>query len=264
MEEMMSRLIKKLNAVRQPELRPMGFMLSSVSQDKSRIQIIASLKADFLEKAAESLASADAVLIEASTSADIKAAEKYCQAENSRPSGRRLKENDEKSAKKAQDSVCDFVVFNSAAPVSLIRNEKIGRILELDLNISEGMLRTASDLPVDSVLVQPQSEETPFTIQNLMLIQRAAYMVNKPILVCVSVGINQDELQSLWDMGICGVVIEVSNEKSAANLSEIRQMIDQLKPPAFRKKPKLTAVLPQSQTEKSEPVEDDDEEEEDE
>jgi hypothetical protein len=261
---MMSRLIKKLNGVRQPEPRPMGFMLSSVSQDKSRIQIIASLKADLLEKAAESLASTDGVLIEASASADIKAAEKYCQAENSLPAGIHLKENGEKSAKKAQDSVCDFIVFNTAAPISLIRNEKIGRILELDLNLSEGMLKATSDLPVDAVLVQPQLEESPFTIQNLMLVQRAASLVNKPILVYVSVGINPDELQSLWDIGICGVVIEVTDEKSFSNLFEIRQMIDNLKPPAFRKKPKLTAVVPQSQAEKSEPLEDDGEEEEDE
>lgn len=258
----MSRLIKKLNGLKQPEPQPMGFMLSNVSSPKSRMQIIASLKTDLLEKAAESLASADSILIEASTSTEIKAAEKYCQAENSLPTGRWLKENDEKSTKKAQVSVCDFIVFNPTSPVSLTRIEKIGRILELDLNLSEGMLRTASDLPVDAVFVQPQIGETALTIQNLMLVQRAVYMINKPILVMISERISPEELQSLWDMGICGVVIKVADEKSCVNLAEIRQKIDNLKPPAFRKKSKLTAVLSPLQPEKPEPAEDDDEEEE--
>jgi hypothetical protein len=240
----------------------MGFVPANVSSEKSRMQILACIKAELLEKAAEGLKTADGLMIEVSASAEIKAVEKFCQSEDGIPVGRWLKEITDKPAKKTQDSACDFIVFNSAGLVGLTRNDKIGRILEFDLDLEEGLIRAAGEMPVDGILVSPPSL-VGLTIKDLMLIQRTLNLVNKPVVVCVSPAITLDELQSLWDIGICGLAVEV-DDKSASSLAEIRQKINDLKPPAFRKKARLTALISQSQAAQPEPEEDDGEEEEDE
>jgi hypothetical protein len=264
MEKIMSRLIKKLNKIRQPEAQPMGFMSINASVEKSRMQVVASLNTEILEAAAEGLKSADAVLLDASTPVAIKAADKFCQASDDIPGGRWLKDTGEKAVKKALDGACDFIVFNSSAPTDITANEKIGRILELDINLSDGLLRSAGDLPVDAILI-PAGKYGPFmTLQDLMNVHRLAAGPNKPVLVSISADISSDNLQALWNIGICGVVVEITDEKSSIVLSEIRQKIEKLGPPAFRKKTKASAILPQSHLEKAEPEEDEGEEEEDE
>ena len=250
--------------MRKPEPQPMGFMLASPATEKTRMQVIASLKADVLEKLSGGLKSADGLIIDSASAGEIKAIEKFCQAEDSIPAGRRLKETDDKAIKKLLETSCDFGIFNSGSPVSAVRNEKIGKILELDLNLSDSLLRAAGDLPIDAVITASGIAETSLTLQDLMVIQRLVYMISKPILVSISGEISSPELQSLWDMGICGVVIEVTDSKSVDRLAEIRQKIETLDPPAFLKKPRMTAILPQSQAGKPEPEEDEGEEEEDE
>jgi hypothetical protein len=262
----MSSLIKKLNNVRQPEPQPLGFMLSSHSSEKARMQIIASLRPDLLETASEALKFADGLIIDPIAEGEHKAVEKFCKAEDNLPAGRRLKETDEKSGKKVLDTVCDFLIFNSSSPVSAVKKENFGRILELDLNLGDSLLRAAGDLPVDALMTPSNISDNSLTLQNLMVIQRLVSLVNKPVLVFVSNEIGPAELQSLWDIGICGIVLEVTGSKSMDRLAEIRQKIEKLGPPAFRKKSKMTAILPQSQTEKPAPEDngDDDNEEEDE
>jgi hypothetical protein len=127
--------------------------------------------------------------------------------------------------------------------------------------LSEGLLRTASDLPVDAVLVSTKESENTLTFNRLMLIQRLAYVVNKPILVPVAAGSLQIELQALWDMGISGIVVELSDDKSAEKLADLRQSVDKLVQPS-RKKSKTTAILPRVQPEA--PVSEEGEEEEEE
>jgi hypothetical protein len=260
----MSRLIKKLNKIRQPEAQPMGFMCSTNTEEKSRMQVLASLDAESLDAFKDGIQSADGVLIETSTPAAAKAADKFCQAADGIPVGRCLKETGDKAVKKALESACDFVVFNSSAPVDITGSENIGRILELDINLNEGLLRTAGDLPIDAVIIPINNPESSLTIQDLMLIQRLAAGINKPALVSVSGNINSGSLQALWNMGVCGLLVEVSDEKSSSSLSEIKQKIEKLGPPAFRKKSKFSAILPQSRQQQAEPDEDEGEEEEDE
>lgn len=256
----MSRLIKKLNKVRQPEAQPMGFMSASVAVEKPRMQVVASLIAENLDECRNGLKSADAVLIEALTPAALKAADKFCQAAGDIPTGRWLKETGEKNLKKALDGSCDFIVFNSSASVDITANEKIGRVLELDVNLNDGLLRAAGDLPVDAMIIAAGSPEFS-TLQDLMSVQKLVYLVNKPVLVCVSPGIGSASLQALWNMGICGVVVQVADEKTSNALSEVQQKIEKLSPPAFRKKSKFSAILPQSRPEKDAPEEDEEEEE---
>ena len=87
-------------------------------------------------------------------------------------------------------------------------------------------------------------------------------MISKPILVSVPANPTETELQTLWDMGIAGVVIEVTDEESAKGLGGLHKMIEKLPAPSFRKKNRASAILPRVQKEEPHPAPDEEEEDE--
>ncbi len=259
----MSRLIDKLTRIHQNEPQPIGFMFGKAAAEKPRMQIIACLTADNLETLSEGLNSADAALIEINKSDDISALDKVCETKNGMPGGGSLKTSSSGTLKKAINAACDFVVFPGTIPFTLTQKDKMGRILEMDTNLSEGFLRTANDLPIDAVLAFSKGEDNLLTMNRLMLFQRLVYMINKPVLVSVPDNLSDAELQAVWDIGISGVVVELADEKSIERLAELHKAIDKLAPPAFRKKVRGSAIIPRMQPEPEKPAEEEGGEEED-
>jgi hypothetical protein len=258
----MSRFIDKLTRLNKVEPQPMGFLVNKSAAEKKRMQLVALVAAENAGELTAGLTSIDAALIEVTRSEDIEDLEKACQANNDVPGGGWLRTFDDKVLKKAVDAACDFWVYPADVPLSVTQKEETGRILEIDLSLSEGLLRTVSDLPVDAVLAAGKEDGISLTLGRFMYIQRLAYLVNKPILVRVPAITTPAELQALWDMGVSGVLIEVADEKSGEKLVELREAIDKLNPAAFRKRARMSAVLPRLQPEQPVPVKEEEEEEE--
>lgn len=238
----MSRFIDKLKDLFKTEVQPMGFMAGKVTAEKPRMQLVARIPADNLDKVSGNLSSADAVLVDIAGADDIGALEKVCQVKGGAPAGGWLKSSNG-ALKKLMNTACDFVVFPAAASLSATQKDKLGRVLELDAASSEGLLRTVNDLPVDAVLISAE-EEIALTFNRLMLIQRVIHLVSKPVLVPISAGLGEFELQTLWDMGVSSVVVEAKDEKSAEKLANLHKTLEKLNPPAVRKKSRLSPVLP--------------------
>jgi hypothetical protein len=260
----MSRLIGIFKKMRQVEPQPIGFMTNKIASEKPRLQLIISVSLSNLDNAAEAIKKADAAILEIAKSDEVSGIEKACQLKENILAGVWLKATSAGTLKKLLNSECDFAVFPSSVPLSVTQKEKLGKILELDASISEGLLRAAGDLPVDAVLVSGKEADIALTLNRVMLIQRIAYLVNKPILVSVPDDVTQNDLQTLWDMGISGVVIEAADEKSSDKLAEISKAISKLNPAVFRKKARMTALLPRMQPETPAPPQEDGGEEEDE
>jgi hypothetical protein len=263
----MSRLIDKLTSMRKAEPRSMGFAMNRPAVEKPKMQLIAGIAAGNPDKVSAALSPVDAVLIEVEKAGDLKAVKKLCQAKDGVPAGGWLKVNNDEILQDLTEGSCDFAVFLATSPVAVTDNEKIGRIMELDATIGEGLLRTVNDLPLDAVLVSGIGAENRMTLDRLMSIRRLTYIISKPILVSIPDSLSVSELQALWDMGVSGVFVESVNEESAGKLAALRQSIDKLTPPSDKKKGKTTAILPQMQAEAAAPQEDegdDDGEEEDE
>jgi hypothetical protein len=256
----MSRLIEKLTHLRRSEPQPMGFALSKPAAARSKLPLIASVSVDILDAIFEKLKSADAVLVAIAKAGDSSNLEKVCQAKDI-PAGGWIKTADSETIKKLTETSCDFVVFPASAPAAVVRKEKIGRILELDSGLNEGLLRTASDLPIDAVMLSPQESSISLTVSHLMQVQRVMYLVNKPVLVPVAASISADELQTLWDMGTSGVVVEIGDEKAARKLSDLHDVIQKLETPTPRKKAKFGATVPHLPAEAPPPPEHEEEEE---
>lgn len=243
----MSRLLDKLNQVSRAAPQPVGFRTSQPPPPKPRMLLIASLAEANIDSLADYMAGADAGLLRIPklTSA-AKTLQKIAQAIPDIPWGGWLADSAQEGTKQIAKIGGDFVVFPAAStPLALLQDEKIGKVLEVEPSLSEGSLRSVNDLSIEAVLIASgeQGESSFLTWQHLILFQRFANMLTKPLLVSIPAKVTSAELQALWEAGVDGVVVEVEIGQPD-RLKETRQIIDKLTFSSRRKRGKIEPSLP--------------------
>ena len=241
----MSRFIDKLKQVSQATPRPLGFRAAPSASLKPKMQLIASLaQADSL---ADYVTGVDAGLLPISElSEGAEALQKISQVVTDIPWGGWLRGINQGGIKQLVKLGCDFVVFPAAnTPLAAAQNDEVGRVLEVEASLSEGLLRAVNGLPVDAVLIAGEREKDySLTWRHLMLFQHFANLLTKPLLVSIPLKVTASELQALWDAGVDGVVVEVGVGQPAKRLEELRQAIDRLRFSSRRKRGKTEVLLP--------------------
>lgn len=243
----MSRFIDKLNQVSQTGPQPMGFGRAQPVSGKPKILLIASLTEANVGGLADYVVGADAGLLHIpKLSSGAKTLGEMSQAISDIPWGGWLRNIDQGGIKQMAKAGCDFVVFPAAnTPLALLQNDEIGKILEVEASLSEGLLRAVNELPIDAVLIAAEQEGEYFlTWHHLMLFQRFADLLTKPLLASIPPNVTANELQALWEVGVEGVIIEVGVGQPADRLKKLRQVIDKLAFPSQRKRGKAEALLP--------------------
>jgi len=243
----MSRFIDRLNQVSQAVPQLMGFRAAQPVSPRPKILLIASLAQANVDDMANYVAGADAGLLTISKlSSGAEALQKVCQVVSDIPWGGWLRDSSREGIKRMVTVGCDFVVFPAAnTSLVILQSDEVGKILQVEVSLSEGLLRTVDDLPVDAVLIAGEQEgEYSLTWHHLMSFQRFANLLTKPLLACVPSNVTANELQVLWEAGVDGVVIEVGVGKPAGRLNELRQAIDKLTFPLPRKRGKAEVLLP--------------------
>ncbi|MFC2072770.1 hypothetical protein ACFLUU_08790 [Chloroflexota bacterium] len=261
----MSRFIDKLNQLSRVEPQPIGFRTAQPVSPKPKIQLVASLAQEGVENLVDHMAGADAGLLRiANLSSGTKALQKISQAVPDIPWGGWLQDSGTGGIKQIAKAGCDFIVFPATStPLVILQNDKAGKILEVEASLSEGLLRAANELPIDAVLIAgEESEGYSLTWQHLMLFQRFADLLTKPLLVHIPPKVTAGELQALWEAGVDGVILELSTEQPQDRLKELRQVIDKLAFPSPHKREKAEPLLPQTGRETSTVTADEEEEEE--
>ncbi len=259
----MSKFIDKLKRLSQVEPESIGFRPHQPTSPKPKIQLVTSLASKKLDHLADAVAGADAVLLPvAQGNPDVLSLAKITQAMTDIPWGGWLKGGQSGIAELIKAG-CDFVVFPAAqTPLTAVADSKVGKILEVDASLGDGLLRAINELPIDAALVAGGLRESDsLTWQHLMLFRRFAALLTKPLLVPVPSNVGADELQALWEAGVDGVVIEATTRE---RLKELRHTIDGLTFPLPRRKEKVEAVLPRIGHELGQVVAEEEEEEEDE
>ncbi len=262
----MSTFIDKLNRLFRAEPQPMGFKATPLTSPKPKIQLVASLAQESIDRLADYVAGADAGLLRISKlSSGAKTLQKISQALSDIPWGGWLQDSGLGKIKQMAKVGCDFVVFPATnTPLTILQNDEAGKILEVEASLSEGLLRATNELPIDAVLIASEQKEGYFlTWQHLMLFQRFADLLTKPLLVSIPSTVTASELQALWEAGVGGIVVEVRVEQPQDRLNELRQVIDKLAFPSPRKREKAEPLLPRISQEPS-PVTMEEEEEEEE
>jgi len=260
----MSRLIDRLNLASQAVLRPLGFGAAQPVSEKPKILLIASLSRANASSVANYVAGADAGLLRIpKLSSGAKILKEISQAMSDIPWGGWLRDIGTQGIKQMVKVGCDFVVFPAAnTSLVILQNSEVGRILEVEASLSEGLLRAVNELPVDAVLIASEQEGEYFlTWHHLMLFRRFADLLTKPLLVSIPSNVTANEVQALWQAGVDGVVVEVGVGQPAEGLNELRQTIDNLAFPSQRKRGKAEALLPHITEETRVPTEEEEEEE---
>lgn len=239
----MSKFINELKRVSGVGLQPMGFRAAQAVPLKPRMLLVATLAEASIERLADYVAGADAGLVQIPRlSSGAKTVHKICQAMSNIPWGGWLKDIGGEGVKLVVEASCDFVVFPSDTPLAILHEHKVGKILEVGASLSEGLVKTIDDLPVDAVLVAGEQEKDYLlTWRHLMLFRHCADLLTKPLLASVPSGVAASELQALWAAGVVGVVVETQPE---GRISELRQIIDKLTFPLPSKRRKAEPLLP--------------------
>ena len=228
----MSKLLDKLEQISKGNSKPLGFAAAAARSKLANMVIIAAV--DDNEKAAAVAGDyADAVVV---NSLDGKAAA----SKSNLPWGAPLNKSDKQIAK-VDESGCDFVLIDTEeAPIAMLQEEKLCRIIEIDPALPDGLIRAANQLPVDVALI---SGDTAISMKRLLTCQHIANMVGKHLLVRIPLDISREELRELWEIGSAGVVVNVTgNDKKG--LAALREAVDAL--PAARRKrgPRASATIP--------------------
>ena len=241
----MSRLIDKLKQVSKDAPQPLGFKTVHPASPKPPMLLIASLtQIENVDSPADSVTGADAVLLHsAKGTPGASTLQKIARSLPDIPWGSWLEDTSEKRMEMIAKSGGDFVVFPTASAVLAADPEdKTGKILQVQLSLNEGLLKTVNDLPIDAVLAVPEQEkERSLTWHHLMALQRLVNILTKPLLASMPLNVTDNELKALWEIGVDGIVVEVSAGQPTAKLEELRQAITTLPP---RKRKKANALIP--------------------
>lgn len=240
----MSKFIDKLKQVSREAPQAMGFKVTPAALSGPRMLLVASLAGAGIDGLAQRVAGVDGGLVDISgPGAGAKTLRKVRKVAPDIPWGGWLKGGGGGMGPLVKAG-CDFVVFPLATPLVTLQDSEIGRVLQVEESLSESLVPAIDDLPVDAILVTGGQKEHFLTWKHLMVFQYFAGLLSKPLLVSVASTVADSELQALWEAGVDGVVVEVEAAQPVARLSELRQLIDGLTLPSYRKLKKAEAILP--------------------
>jgi hypothetical protein len=240
-----SKFIDRLKQTSGAVAQPMGFGRGKPVSPEPKILLVASLARASAGNLAELVAGADAGLLDISgVGGDAKALRQCAAAVPDIPWGGWLKDPARRRGQRVKASGCDFIVFPAKMPLGVLEDTRVGRILELEATLDEGLLRTIDELPVDGVLISGKKESLPVTWQQLMLFQRASRLLTKPLLVPAPPEVTAAELRMLWQAGVDGVILEMGDGRPRGGLGQLREAVNKLAFPSRMRRGKLGVLLP--------------------
>ena len=159
--EEMSRFIDKLSQVSQAVPQSMGFRAAQTVPPKPKMLLVASLAQADVDNLADYVAGADAGLLHISASSPRAGnLKKICQAMSDIPWGGWIGDIGSARIKQVAEAGFDFVVFPAAStPLAILQSDKMGRVLQVEASLTEGLLRAVDELPVDAVFIASEQEE---------------------------------------------------------------------------------------------------------
>jgi hypothetical protein len=257
----MSQLIEKFKKASSGMGQPMGFRATRPAAAAPRLLLIAGLKGALPDKPGDSFDGADAVMVRLDEAPGEKTMRKMAESLEL-PWGLYLEDDSDGLIEKAAKSGLDFVVFSTADRVGAVPDDKrVGKVLELESAMDDGLLRTVNDLPVDAVLISDGPESGPLLWHQLMVFQHLANLFPKPLIVPTPADLSAEELKALWEAGVDGILV-AADVARPGGLKGLRQAIDKLPARTGRKSGRPQVVLPRSGAEGRPAAPPDEEEEE--
>ncbi len=151
----------------------------------------------------------------------------------------------------------DFAIFEPEnMSAAILRMEEMGKIAEVLPSVPEGLGGSIEELPIDAVLVS--SSASFISVHELMSFHWITDLTCKPLLVVLTMELSAEDLSSLWDAGVQGVVVPVKTAADKDKLLEWRKALSDM--PVKRTGGKISPLLPRLSSSSSS-FDDEDEEE---
>jgi len=136
---------------------------------------------------------------------------------------------------------CDFVLFGLKTPFEAVSKEGLGKVLKLEASLEPGLVRAINGLPLSLDAVLVAGDEATITIERLLIYQRFAELLDKPLLAALTSIITADELNGLFEAGVNGLVLPEG--LSAEAVADLKKAVGGLSRTAKRKT-RAAALLP--------------------
>ncbi len=232
----MSEFIKKLESISQGSGRAIGFGANDKTKTFPMILIacITNLDAEQSDIAIE--CKADALLYDVKDSANqAYTIAKLAQNEADIPWGVRLRKAGPEGIGRLAEAGCDFAIIDQEATAVVLQEEKMGKVLEIDISIEDGMLKGVGQLPLEALLVAESKYSGSLTINQIINYYRLTGFAGKHSLAFLPKELS--DLEALKDAGIKGVLMELSGKDLEDRIREVQETIRNL-PTLKRNKPK--------------------------
>jgi len=257
----MSKLVEKLESLCEGRAQPMGFAAAMAREKRSPMLLIVSLSGTALESAVD-LAGGDAVLVTVADMAKTATLGERAKGWGDLPWGVMIKAVTAEGLKQLAGLGCDFIIFDAAqAPLSLLNDDAIGKVVSLDPSLPDSLIRAVDCFPIDAAFVGESVEGAALSVYQLLVYQRLANLVRRPLLTPVPAELGEGDLEALLEAGVMGVIVEVAGKRSIGRLAEVRRTIDSIST-SRKKREKVDALLPRLAEPGALPEEGEEEEEE--
>jgi hypothetical protein len=254
----MSRFVQALQHLYRMPATPIGFHIASAESSNAPLLVVASIVPDNKKVLkAVSTETIDAAIVETSDTSfltEVKASTADI------PLGLAINGSDIDITIAAG---YDFIVYNIKTPIQTLQKVGDGKIIKIDASLDIGLVRAINELGslVDGVLVS--GRDLPLTVERLLVCQRFTDIVTKPVLIYIDSSITREELISLCEAGISGIVLP--EKCTPVKYTELRKIITSL-PKTIKRRRRNEVTLPrignaEAQGEEQEEEEDEDEDE---
>ena len=136
---------------------------------------------------------------------------------------------------------CDFVVFDIGGAAAILRKKEVGKFLTIEPSLDQGLVRAVNSFEVDGVLISGGGDSV-MTVERLLVCRRFVELLEKPVILTLPSLATKEELASLWQAGVDGVVF--ASTQSAEALAELKKMIGDLPRRARNRRATAGVVLP--------------------
>ena len=242
----MSKLLEKLERISEGRGQPIGFGAAANRVKASPMVIVASIPLGNTKLAALSAESeADAVLISAEHQKKEDVLAQLGSVKIDIPWGTSLEKITKGEIGQLIEMGCDFVILDPAkTPAAVLNEERIGKVLQIDPSLSDNLARAINRLSVDAVLLSTAGRsEAQITVHELMVYERLAALAGKHLLALVPPSLPMDDVESLWSLGVRGVVVDLTAKSPEQRLSQVKEAVQKL-PARKKKRDKINATLP--------------------
>ena len=234
-----SKLLDNLSQAFRGSAPPLGFRRTTATPKSPRMILIATLPVEDTLATAAAKEYADAVLL--SDTKGTKLSDKFTASLGELPWGVSIGEATDEQLADIKEAGCDFLVCDAEkAPLMLLREDEIGRIVKLKPSLPDGLIRVTAQLPIDAVLI---GGEPSLSVQRLMICQHMVNLVRMPLVALAPLDIADEDLRELWETGIAGIVVTVVGD-SKERLTGLRKAIEGLPISRRRTSDKSEALLP--------------------